>query len=191
MAIWNAGDDDELRKLRFKRLDTAHNDHDLAIEVLSAIRAGKQEDLRVYVLDRRAKSEPANIARAIMVAGFNEETPWGMETLAAHKNEHGFLSNAYNSAKYSIDRLRWSRHWAKQMRDATSETDLWRYAILLGTIVDGRFQGSEVIGANNNLAIRFGPSFDELFRRRVEKWKDKREKKLFGMDVPNSMFLAR
>lgn len=190
-ALWNAEDGEEVQKLRFKRLDLASNDHDLAVEVLAAIRAGKHNDLRKYVLDRRAKSEPAHVARALMVAGFSEGDAWALETLEAHKDDYGFLKTAYNSAKFALDRFLWSRHWAEQMHNATSETDLWRYAVLLTKIVDGRFQGAEIQnGQGNALVDRYGPTFNSLIRNRIKKWKSKREGKLFGMSVPDPKFLA-
>lgn len=191
MSVWNAWDGDEMRKLRFKRLDQARTDHDLAMEVLAATRAGKQEHLRDFVLDRRERPEPAHIARAITVAGLCEDTLWALETIDAHKADCGFLGEAYHTAKYSMDRLRWSKHWATLMRDATTEVDLWRYAILLTTIVDGRFSGAEVQNSSSGELIkRFGPTFEDLRRRRIGKWKEKRSKTLFGMEAPDEIFLA-
>jgi hypothetical protein len=53
-SVWRAGDNDRLKLLRFKRLDNARTDHEIAVEVLAAISAGRWETLRDYVLDRRA-----------------------------------------------------------------------------------------------------------------------------------------
>lgn len=191
VAVWCAADGDELRKLRFRRLDQARTDHELGIEVLAAIRAGRQDCLREYVLDRRDKPEPSHIARAIMVAGLGEDAPWALETIETHKHDQGFLGEAYKAAKYAMDRFCWSRHWAESMRDAIHETDLWRHAILLTRIVDGRFKANEIEnGRSDELMKRYGPTFNDLIRARIDRWKAKREKKLFGMDAPSEMFLT-
>ena len=191
VTVWNAGDGDELRNLRFERLDQARTDHDLSNEVLAALNAGKQALLCEYVIDRRGRPEPVHKARAAMVAGLSEDSDWAMETIELLKDAHGFLSRAYEAAKYAMDRHRWSKHWSKMISKATTATNLWRYAVILTTIVDGRFHRSDVEGARTNpLVERYVTSFSSLIRSRIGKWKDKRKKTLFGMDAPDEMFLA-
>ena len=191
VSVWSAGDDEELKKLRFQRLDQARTDHEIAVEVLAAICAGKQETLREYAIDRRGRPEPSHIARAVMVAGLSEESDWAFETIDSLKESHGFLSEAYSGAKYAMDRHSWARHWAKLMGEAKTETDLWRYGVLLAAIVDGRFRGSEVIGTGNNSLIkRYGASFDDLVRTRIDRWNEKRGKTLFGMKAPDEVLLG-
>lgn len=191
VAVWRAADDTEIRNLQFKRLDGARNDHELANEVLAALEADKLHVIRDYVLERRTRPEPAHIARAIMVAGLCDDTPWAIETVDNHKNDHGFLAQAYAAAKFAMERLEWSKHWARMMGDAANETELWRYAVLLTTIVDGRFRSSELErGSNPDLIRRYGPSFNDLVRRQIGKWRDKRGKTLFGSRPPHEMFLT-
>ncbi len=106
------------------------------------------------------------------------------------KDEHGFLQRAHQGAKYAMERHQWSRHWAAQMRTATDPVDLWRYTVLLSKIVDGRFKASEVEGRiPSPLMKRFGTTLNNQIRNRIRKWKNKRDSKLFGMDVPNKVFL--
>ncbi|PKQ03255.1 MAG: hypothetical protein CVT72_15280, partial [Alphaproteobacteria bacterium HGW-Alphaproteobacteria-11] len=191
VTIWNAGDGDELQNLRFSRLDSARNDAEIACEVLAAIKAGKAEQLRDYVLDRRSREEPAHIAKAIMVAGLCVETPWALETIDSHKDDSGFLSDAYDAAKYAMERHQWAKHWARMMRDAETATDLWRYFVLFATIVDGRFQQDEVKnGPKPELIGKFGATFNDPIRNRIKKWQGKREKTLFGRKAPDEMFLV-
>ena len=191
ISVWSAGDSEELKKLRFERLDQARTDHEIAVEVLAAIRAAKQETLREYVIDRRSRPEPSHVARAIMVAGLSEESNWALETIENLKNSDGFLFEAYTGAQYAMDRYRWARHWAKLMAEAKTETDLWRSAVLLAAIVDGRFRDNDVTGMSSNPLIeRYGTSFNDLFRARIESWNDKRGKTLFAMKVPDEVFLA-
>jgi hypothetical protein len=67
------------------------------------------------------------------------------------------------------------------MGEAKTETDLWQYGVLLAAIVDGRFRGSDVTGmTNNSLIERYGTSFNDLLRTRIESWNNKCGKTLFG-----------
>jgi hypothetical protein len=191
-AIWGAADSNEITELRFSRLDNIGNDHELAMEILAAIRANRVNVLRDYVVDRRKRAEPAHRARAAMVAGLSPDEPWAAETVGMLKNEHGFLGHAYEGAKYAQERHQWARHWAAQMRTATNSMDLWRGALLLSKIVDGRFKASEVEGETPSVLIkRFGTTLNDSIRNRIGKWKNKRESKLFGMKVPNKNFLSQ
>lgn len=188
LSLWKADDSDEIDAVRFKRLDQALTDAEIAIEVLAADHAGKIDQIKAYVLDRCVRAEPVYVARALMVAGFSPEESWALETIDAHKDDAGFLSDVYGAAKYAMERHQWSEHWTKLMEDAQTPADLWRYAVLLARIVDGRFKGIEN-RSNTQLIDRFGSTFDDLFDRRIEKWQSKREKTLFGKRVPNVQFL--
>lgn len=188
VSLWKADDNDQIRALRFKRLDQALTDAEIALEVLAADYAGKIDQLKAYVLDRRARPEPVYIARALMVAGFSPEEPWALETIEAHKDDAGFLSDAYDAAKYAMERHQWSEHWATMMRNAKTPTDLWRYVVLLAVVVDGRFIENKK-GSSTWLIDRFGPTFNDMIHSRIEKWKGKREKTLFGKRVPDARFL--
>jgi len=190
VATWQAADSEEVTTLRFNRLDKLRNDHDLAIEVLAAVEAGRVNVLRDYVLDRRQRPEPAHRARAAMVAGLSPDESWARETIDLLKDEHGFLERAYQGSKYAMERHQWSRHWAALMRAAASPTDLWRYSVLLLKIVDGRFFSPGVDSRMSGpLLERFGSTLNRPINNRIRKWKTKRESKLFGMDIPENEFL--
>jgi hypothetical protein len=188
-SLWNAADADAIRALRFRRLDQAPNDDAIATEVLAALRAGKQDRLRDYVADRMTRPQPSYVGRAIMVAGFSNCPDWAVQTVSQFEDAHGFLGEAYDAAKYAMDRYRWSVDWAELARKATAETELWRYAVILSKIVDGRFYYRGSVPAPNSLLARYANSFEGLIRARVKKWRDKREKTLFGMDAPIPLFL--
>jgi hypothetical protein len=190
VTAWGAADSNEMKEFRFARLDRVGNDHDLAMEILAAIRADRLNVLREYVVGRRRRPEPAHRARAAMVAGLSPDEIWAIETVDMLKDERGFLQRAYEGAKYTMERYQWSRHWAAQMRTATDPVDLWRYNVLLSKIVDGRFKGAEAQGDTPSpLITRFGTTFNGLIRHRIRKWKNKRNSKLFGMGAPKKTFL--
>ncbi len=131
------------------------------------------------------------LSRAIMVAGLSDDTPWALETIEVHKADAGFLLDAYDAAKYAMERHRWSNHWARAMRDATIPEELWCAGVLLGTVVDGRFDGALARGGPKpELMERFGRTFNDGICDRIKKWKDKRQKKLFGETAPDDIYLA-
>ena len=191
VSIWRAACSPEIKKLCFDRLDSVDNDHDLAMEILAAIEAQRENLVRDYVIIRRQSLEPAHRARATMVAGLSPNKSWAIETIDMLKDEHGFLHQAYTAAKYAMDRHEWSLHWTSKMRAATNLVELWSYTVLLSKIVDGRFNVSEIYGDSPSILIkRFGPTLNRQIRGRIIKWKNKRESKLFGMQVPSRIFIT-
>jgi hypothetical protein len=190
-SVWNAADNADIQRLRFARLDRARNDHEIAIEVLAALSATKGEALRDYVLDRRARPEPFHVARAAMVAGFSQGSPWAADTIEALRDCYGLLSSAYEAATHALSRHRWSTHWAWMMSESKAELDLWRFGTLLGVIVDGRCIDCDqrVPSQETRTFMRYRPTFDDTYRRRVNRWKEKRSKQLFGTNAPDPTFL--
>jgi hypothetical protein len=190
VTAWAAAPNAEIRALRAHRLDRCGNDHELAMEILAAVRADREDELRDYVLDRRNREEPAHRARAVMVAGLCPAEDWSLETIDLFKDTHGFLKRAYAGATYAMDRHLWSKHWSRQMGAATDPVDVWCYSVLLYKIVDGRFNSSDLIERKPSPLIeKFGPSFDSAIRNRIDRWKNERSSKLFGMQAPDGAFL--
>ncbi len=125
-----------------------------------------------------------------MVAGLSPHEDWALQTIDQLKDTHGFLHDAYTGAKYAMERHQWSRHWARLMSTATDPIDLWRYSVLLSKIVDGRFKSSYVEGSNPSpLVQRFGKTLNDPIRHRINRWKNDRDSKLFGMKAPHKIFL--
>lgn len=191
VCIWRSAHSGEIQTMCFTRLDSIDNDYELSMEILAALQAKRDDLLRAYVVDRRQREEPAHRARATMVAGLCADEDWAIETIDLLKDEHGFLRQAYNSAKYAMDRHQWSRHWASHMQAASDPRELWRYTVLLSKIVDGRFYSMDPYGqVPSPLVKRFGVSFDRPIRNRIHRWKSKRETKLFGASAPSKAFIT-
>ncbi|MDD1532694.1 MULTISPECIES: hypothetical protein [unclassified Bradyrhizobium] len=190
VTIWGAASTPETKAQRFARLDRIANDHELANEVLAAFRANREQEIRDYVLDRRNRAEPAHRARATMVAGLCPAEPWALETIEMLKDSKGYLQQVYKGATYAMDRHQWSKHWSRQMAGAGTLEELWRHAVLLCKIVDGRFKESDLVSKlPSPLLKRFAPTFESSIVDRIKRWKDKRESKLFGMRAPDRVFL--
>jgi hypothetical protein len=139
MMIWSSGDDPGLDAARIARLDEAGTDHELSLEVLAALRNGKQELLRSYITERIDADAPVPIARALMVAGFSEPDSFNEEILKRFKEMEGFIGNACEAATYAYERNVWAHHWYEKMRTSRRAREFWRYAMLFRIVVDGRF----------------------------------------------------
>jgi hypothetical protein len=190
-VTWDSASNVEIKRLCYERLDRCVNDHAIATEVLAAIRAKRLEVVQEYVLERRNRVEPAHRARALAVAGFCPDMVWAVETIEMFADAEGVLGEAYLGAKFAMDRFRWSRHWAEKMRAAADPVEFWRYSVLLVEILDGRFAGDDFFGGNPGpVAKRFGTTFGDVVRRRLEKWNSKRSKALFGAKLPKPNYIS-
>lgn len=191
MALWSAKDNPALEGLRFGRLDRAGNDDELAVEVLAALWNGKQRLLMAYIDARLQTGQPAEIARALMVAGFSDHNEFNDGVLGRYRGTRGFIGKAQSAAMYAYERNTWSEHWLRQMRETEKPEDFWRYSVLFEKIVDGRSDVSQPSGPDHGEPFRmFWPSVESRLKHRCEKWRDERKKKLFGDDAPSKAFLS-
>ena len=161
-SIWSAADSDAMRSLRFQRIDQAPNDDAIAAEARAALRANKEHILRDYAADRMTRLEPSYVGRAIMVAGFSSCDNWAVDIVDKFKDAHGFLGEAYDAVRYSMDRYRWSVHWAELLDKSTTEKELWRYAVILSRVVDGRHYYVRRAPDQNPLLANFAKSIGDL-----------------------------
>jgi hypothetical protein len=192
MAIWHGVRRPVLDNLRFSRLDRAGTDHDLSLEVLAALLNGQQELLTAYIEEKLSKEEPAEISRAIMVAGYSDQSEFNYNILKRYESSAGLIASAQKAAKYAYERNIWARHWYDKMCQTDENTEFWCYSILFLKIVDGRFSAvnSTCIQKGNPILL-FESTFIQELKNRISKWKKYREKKLFGLDAPASIFLNR
>ena len=190
MSIWGGSDRGGLDGLRFRRLDGAENDHVISQEVLAAHLNGRQDLLRHYVRERLERREPAEVAHALMVAGFSDHDPFNDNVLDCYRGTDGFIGDAHEAARYAYDRNTWARHWFERMCHARDGLEFWRFSVLFTKIVDGRHDlwQSEYEIRSEPMRL-FWPSVGNKLRNRIRKWADQRKKKLFGQEVPAEIFL--
>ena len=191
MTIWSAADSPRLDLLRFERLDRAGNDHELALEVLAALKNGKEKLLKLYIEKRLEIDEPAPVCRALMVAGLSVENAFSTEVLARYQDVSGFIGQAHKAARYAYERNVWAGHWFRQMYETEKPEDFWRYSILFTKVVDGRFEVWKTADKECGEPFQmFWPSVVSKLEHRFKRWRSHRERKLFGGDVPLAVFLA-
>lgn len=190
VAYWENAQIPEIKTLCFERLDRASNDNELAVEVLAAFTEGMQTVVAEYVDQKLAIDEPAAIARALMVSGLSDLNPHATAVLERFKDKDGFIGYAYKAARHAYERNEWACHWFEKMRSALSPEDFWRHSVLFTKIVDGRYT---VWQTNSNqpgeIFERFFLTLEDRMNKRLKKWQDKRQKTLFGQDLPDPMFL--
>lgn len=190
MATWAVASSSIMDTLCFERLDRAGTDQDLSLEVLTAILYGKQRLLTTYIEAKLSKEEPAEISRGIMVAGFSDQSEFNDEIIKRYEGSSGLIGSAGKAAKYAYVRNVWARYWYDQMCQTDDNTDFWRYAVMFSKIVDGRFivWHSSYIKEGSPILL-FGSAVNSKLKDRFARWKNHRDKKMFGLDAPESIFL--
>jgi len=191
VATWANDCSPALNELCFERLDRAKTDHCLSLEVLAALMSGRQELLRTYIEAKLDKEEPAEISRGIMVVGFSDKSEYNDEILKRYESTAGLIGSALKAARYAYERNIWARHWFDKMCQTDKNVEFWRYAVLFSKIVDGRFAvwNSDYTQENKSIQL-FGPSVKRDLKNRYARWESHRNKKLYGLEVPASIFLT-
>jgi hypothetical protein len=189
--VWQGPNTAEFNLLRNERLDGAATDHALASEVMAALSAGQEEFLSAYVRSRLAREEPSRKGRALMVAGFSDQSEFNDQVLNLFPSDRSMLGMAQSAARYAYERNTWSRFWFREMCVTPDPTRYWQCAILLSKIVDRRIwiwagQIEPVEAPFSN----FWPLTVRSVSRRCDRWKSKREKTLLGGSVPDPAFLS-
>jgi len=190
VAIWSAADHPHVDQRRFSRLDCCQNDHQIATEVCAALYAGKSEILDAYIRSRLCSSLPVDVARAIVIVGFSDNEELASAVMRQYENCKGLLGDAVKACGFAMDRHRWAKHWLQKMQAAQCAEDFWLASVLFLKVVDGRFNAlHQERPCGSTTFSQWWWSIDRQIKSRVKRWVNKREKKLFGSDVPSPIFL--
>lgn len=189
--LWSLASMPDIQTKCLNRLANCTSDREISVEVIAALRNGHTEILAAYVDRLIGSNEPAQIARAITIAGFSDEADFASRVLAAFEDAEGFLGQAQAAAQAAYKRNIWSRYWYHEMANAANNTDFWRFGVLLSKVVDGRFDlWSNEVDPKCQLFQRFMPVLKDQISRRILKWNDKRKDKLYGGKAPHIIFLV-
>jgi hypothetical protein len=102
----------------------------------------------------------------------------------------GLLGDAVKACRFAMDRHRWAKHWLQKMQAAQCAEDFWLASVLFLKVVDGRFNALHQERPSGGATFsQWWWSIDRQIKSRVKCWVNKREKKLFGSDVPSPIFL--
>jgi len=188
MVAWQARASGGWDAIRRARLDLADNDHDLAREVLSATVAGQVLLLDDIVSEYLASSQPVTVARGLTILGFSAQSASTAEYLGKAATAPGFLGEAARKAKAAHDRAEWARTWRVRMIEAKDPTEYWQAGVLVAKLVDQRWDLWDLEPISGSLADQFDPLFEPNFRRRLERWEQKRKSTLFGQRLSTIHF---
>lgn len=190
VSIWSGGLNPVMDEIRFKRLDRMRTDHDLFIEVLSALLNDRQELLAEYVAIKLGREEPAENARGIMVAGFSDQSEFNDGVINRYENSVGLIGSAHQAAKYAYERNVWARHWFEKMSQAENKNDFWRLSLLFSKIVDGRLSvWQPQFTQKEEPFMLFWPAVRSGLKNRFDRCENDRKKNLFGSKAPALIFL--
>ena len=189
MMRWRCADNAQLRELCFQHLDRAATDHAIAWETLVALWSGKQAALESYIESRLETGIPTSLCRALMVAGFSNESVFNRDILEQYADTPGIIGHAQRTAKYAYERNLWAQHWFTEMAHTDEADEFWRASVQFSKIVDGRFY-SWPRPNHSETFILYWHSAEDTLSSRFKKWQNKRANKLFGDSAPPPIFLA-
>lgn len=190
VSAWTGSSAPALDTLRRKRLDSAATDQALAVEVFSALQCGQKCFLEAYVDEQLAQSEPAEIARGIMVAGFCDQSLRNDQILEKFRDTAGLPGKAYGAATTAYQHNCWARHWFKVMCETDDPVTFWQAWILFSQCVDGRFAiWRDEFAQTGGPIAAYSAGLNYLLQRRFEKLGKEREKMLFGQKAPAPIFV--
>ena len=189
-ALWKSAANPLLNELRCARLDRTVTDHELAMEVLAAEQAGRHDILDAYIETKCGSDTPAVVARGLMVAGFCDDREELARILTDHAGRAGLIGEAHSAAEYAFERNRWARHWYRKMAETEAPVQYWVNKCLFAKVVDGRFELWErAISDRSSPLFVYHEITENVVKRRCERWKQKREKRLFGQEAPEPLFV--
>ncbi len=190
IIVWRGDCSPLIEKLRFQRLDAAENNFELSREVFAALKNNQHNDLEKYVAEKLSKSQPTEIARGIMVAGFSDYFDFNTDILQKFSGSEGLIGRAYDTAIFAYERNIWARYWYSKMCTTEDPQDFWRYSVLFMRIVDERFDiWEQTVPPRGKPIQTFGIIDTNKLRHRYDKWKKNRTKKLFGEEAPPAYFV--
>ncbi|WP_423854597.1 hypothetical protein [Acinetobacter guillouiae] len=158
--------------------------------MLAAIVNNNEIIIYDYIYQKINCVEPSQIARGILVAGCLDENSLSDELLNTYKDYNGIIGEAYKASLYMYERNIWSKYWFTKMLSTEDNEEFWKYMILFIKIVDLRFYKWKYSFLKDNILFqKFYQSFRNDINNRCKKWQKERDKKLFGSDPPNPIYI--
>lgn len=189
MSIWGSKNRD-LDLYRFELLDKALSDQQIYSHVLAAIVNNNETIIYDYVNQKINCVEPSQIARGILAAGCLDENSLSDELFNTYKDFNGIIGEAYKASLYIYERNIWSKYWFTKMLSTEDNEEFWKYMILFIKIVDLRFYKWKYSLLKDNILFqKFYQSFRNDINNRCKKWQKERDKKLFGSEPPNPIYI--
>ncbi|WP_066918714.1 hypothetical protein [Methylobacterium sp. CCH5-D2] len=184
LLIWRSAGQSEIVTLRHRRLDAASSDLLIAREVLAAEMAGRHDEIVDYVAERLSGDHPAELARAITVAGFAGSDDGLQHAFADERFRDGFLERVAAAARHNFETARWAVHWHRAAAVAEDPVDVWRFVELASACADARcvLWSDEREGSYLFECLR--PTIHGLYEAAARHHNNEHRKTLFGHSKP-------
>jgi len=190
ITLWSSAASPAMIDICKDRLRTPQKNSDIAREVIAAHLCGKVDLLRSFTDELLAVGRPYEIALALTIVGFGDESTHADSVLSRFSEAKGFIGTAHAAAREAYVRNVWARSWYTQMRNAGRPEDFWRASVLFGKVVDGRFDiWPEISNGPSTVFTAFMPTIEREISSRAAKTQKTREEKLFGNKTPASIML--
>lgn len=189
-AIWSSSLDDVLEEFRRSRLDNMTSDLEIAMEVLAAETCGRGDFIINYVNDGIGQEHPYSQARAIMVAGYSNQTEYFSPLLNDAAQKKGLIGDTGRVSLETHKRCCWAKHWANEMIRAQTVEEFWCASLLLAKVVDRRLE--LFLDSQSDYGF-YWPQYHKAISRqilaRIKKWENKRKETFLGIKSINKVFL--
>ncbi len=189
-SVWKSAKSVEMQQFWKKRFTSACSDLDLAIEVLAAEKYGASNFIEKYVKELTDSTFIIDKALAITIAGFSKQYNIMKPLITTNLGKKNYLGEVAKSAMEAHERAVWSNHWTNKMWSANNNEDFWLNMNLLTKICDARVEVNPIESAMQNDWDHLISIFATERKKRIEKWKKKREKTLYGLKKPNHIFVT-
>lgn len=187
-AIWSCSMSSEIKVLWIERILNAHDDADLAREVLAAERFGASSFIRSYVDELLETGLQIDCSYAITIAGFSNQFTEMGAIIEQFIGGDSFVSDTAKAAMKALERAQWSQYWLEKMWSAEMPENYWANMQICMKILDARTVYTSDIYRDEHRWHAYAPIFVKERKKRIKKWHTKREKTLLGIEKPDPIF---
>jgi hypothetical protein len=187
--LFGAADHPAFDRRRAEALERAIDDATIEDVVRAAEFVGRGDWLDRWSELEITASEPARIARALMVCGLRTANTTS-DAILGRTWSPGFLASVAEAAQGAYRRDRWCRTWAERALAARDGTEFWCFAELASRTADRRFESWLQLDTSSDIVWRFGRRLASRMAQQAEKTTRKRRDTLFAQKRPEHLLAA-
>ncbi|MDM9628489.1 hypothetical protein QTL95_21565 [Rhizobium sp. S152] len=190
-ALWKRSPQPAVADICKNRLRRLALDAELSDEVALAHKYDSRAIVHDVIVELESTGHPADLCRAITLAGYCDVDPQPSAIIDRYADARGYVGVARKAAKNAYDRNAWAQTWFQRMQSANEPEAFWEASVQFLKIVDVRFEAWKQSSNAEGSAFRaFFPSVIPEMKSRINKFRTKRGKTLFGDKIPPDAFLG-
>ena len=186
VAIWSCSDGELMRNFWKKRLMTSENNAVLATEVLAAERFGAGIFIQSVIAELVQSTSALDQAYGLVIAGFSSRSANYSDLILGRATYKGIVGDSARVARRAMEKQAWARQWSAAASKAETAEEFFLSQTITKTCIDART--SSDFPPESSWAI-YEPLFQRLRRSGIKAQDKDREKKLLGLEAPDSLFL--